>query len=78
MFEDLIKEKTMGYNTKTQCPHCRTRAIIKYLVQGVMNGKRKQEAYCPICAKRWYIVHDEDMSGAHVQFIKHKPSVLVP
>lgn len=81
-FEDLItkKEKTTTFNTTKQCPHCRTYAIIRYLIQGIINGKRKQEAYCPSCARRWYIVYDPDMrdSSAHVEFAAHKPSVLVP
>ncbi len=75
MFEDLIKETTQTFDTKRQCPHCRTYTIIRYLVQGVMGGKRKQEAYCPICTRRWYIVYDVNMKNAYIEFINHKPSV---
>jgi len=75
-FDDLVKEKTKGFNTKSQCPHCRTYSIIKYLVQGVLAGKRRQEAYCPSCNKRWYIVYDPDMKSAHIDYILSRPSVL--
>ncbi len=78
VFEDLIKRKTATtFNTTKQCPHCRAYAIIKYLVQGVIGGKKKQEVYCPSCARRWYIVYDVDMKNAHIEFIAHKPSVTV-
>jgi len=76
LFDDLIKKKTTGFNTKMQCPHCRTFAIVKHAIQGLIDGKRKQEAYCPSCKRRWYIVHDQDMKGAHVQYI-NLPAVPV-
>ncbi|KKN13318.1 hypothetical protein LCGC14_1007510 [marine sediment metagenome] len=69
MFEDIVKRKSTGFDTKTQCPHCRTTNITLYIVQGVMNDKRKQEAHCRMCNKNWYIIHDRDMSSAYVQYI---------
>ncbi len=82
-FEDLIEDapatKTGNdFNAANHCPHCKTHIIIKYLVQGSIAGKRKQEAFCPTCNKRWYIVYDVDLrnSSAYIEFIPNKASVL--
>lgn len=69
MFEDIVKGKSTTYDVKTQCPHCKSACITLFAVQGIMNDKRKQEAHCRMCTKRWYIVHDKDMSSAFIQYI---------
>jgi len=69
VFDDLIKKKTNSYDVKKQCPHCGTFAIIKYAIQGLVDGKRRQEAFCSSCNRRWYITHDQNMKGAHIQLI---------
>ncbi len=70
MFEDLISKKNpYSFNIRTQYPHCKSTLITLFFVQGIMNGKRKQEVYCRMCAKRWYLIHTKDMQYAFIQYI---------